>query len=163
MRLKSSAQAREITPRTSAFHGETPRRPPPREGRVFSQPAPGRPVGVLSWPAPHLDVVLLLAVLIMRDGEAQGLSGTFNQHQGGTLGGQGEMAVKPLAGSQLGTPPLKAIRGGRVSILLKVELRPAQPEAQASLAQSWKVEPARWEGGKQGRRRCGLVTGMWPL
>ena len=120
-------------------------------------------MGVLSWPAPHLDVVLLLAVLVMRDGEAQGLSGAFDQHQGGTLGGQGEMAVKPVAGSQPGTPPLKAVGGGRESILLRLELCPPQPEAQPSLAQSWKVEPARQEGRKQGRRRCGLVTGMWPL
>lgn len=44
-------------------------------------------------PAPHLDVILLLAVLVVGDGEAQGVSGTFDQHQGGALG-QRESAIK---------------------------------------------------------------------
>lgn len=88
MRLKSSAQAREDNLRTSAFRRRL--QGARREGAGGSFPSlhPAGPSGVLSWPAPHLDVVLLLAVLMCVSGEAQGLSEYFQSASGGTLGGQ---------------------------------------------------------------------------
>lgn len=80
-------------------------------------------------PAPHLNVVLLLAVLVVGDGEAQGVSGAFDQHQGGALG-QRESAVKHAnrwgGGADLGPQPLKTIRGDRESNLRRMELDPPQ-------------------------------------
>lgn len=66
-------------------------------------------------------------------------------------------------GEPTGDPTPQGCQGRQGEYSSRGELRPPQPEAQPSLEQSWKMEPARWEGGKQGRRRCGLVTGMWPL
>lgn len=82
--------------------------------------------------APHLDVVLLLAVLVVGDGEAQRLSGAFDQHQGGALG-QRERAVKHGGGGADRDPsPSKPSReGGKViSEQGGGELWPHQPGAQ---------------------------------
>lgn len=74
----------------SLAEGDSEARAAARGGGFCPQPAP--------QPAPHLDVVLLLAVLVVCDGEARGFSGALDQHQGGALG-QRERAVKHEAGS----------------------------------------------------------------
>lgn len=62
-------------------------------------------------PIPHLDAVLLLAVLVVGDSEAQGVSGAFDQHEGGALW-QRERAVKHggRAATDLGAQPLETIQ-----------------------------------------------------
>lgn len=61
-------------------------------------------------PIPHLDAVLLLAVLVVGDSEAQGVSGAFDQHEGGALW-QRERAVKHggRVATDLGAQPLETI------------------------------------------------------
>ena len=106
------------TPKDFCLPGETPRLPPLREGQASSQPAPRRPAGVVSWPAPHLDVVLLFAVLVMRDGEAQGLTGAFDQHQGGTLGRAGGDGGQARGGEPTRDPTPQGCQG-RQGVLFK--------------------------------------------
>lgn len=143
------------TPKDFCLPAATPRLPLLREGQVSSQPAPRRPAGVVSWPAPYLDVVLLFAVLVMRDGEAQGLTGAFDQHQGGTLGGQGETAVRPAAGSPPG-PHSSRLSGeaGRVLFKGRAASTPTRGPAKSG---------AELENGTSplGRREVGQEE-VWP-
>lgn len=49
---------------------------------------------------PHLDAVLLFAVFIVGDGEAQRVSSTFNQHQRGALGAENKRTKQEGRGPQ---------------------------------------------------------------